>query len=77
MAAITVFAHDLFETIGIVQPRIEVMVREATEFSSERAPLRMQWVRSTDSEGRKVLRIQWIEEPEPSLTRCNEDETDQ
>jgi hypothetical protein len=57
MAAITVF-----ESIAIVRPRTEVMVREATEFSSERAPLRMHWVRSTDSEGRNVMRIQWAKE---------------
>jgi hypothetical protein len=62
MAAITVFAHDLFESIAIVEPRIEVTIREATEFSFERAPLRMHWVRSTDSEGRNVLRIRWAKE---------------
>jgi hypothetical protein len=64
MAAITVFAYNLFETIGIVRPRIEVMVREATDRCTERKPLRMQWVRGADSEGRKVLRIQWVEDAE-------------
>jgi hypothetical protein len=62
MASFTAIAHNLFETIGLVQPRIEVMVRETTEYTSDRKPLRMQWVRDVDFNGRRVIRIQWKEE---------------
>ena len=59
MATITAIAFNLFETVGLVQPRIQVMVREPEEYVAGRAPLRMQWVREVDSNGRRVLRIQW------------------
>jgi hypothetical protein len=59
MATVTAIAFNRFETIGLVQPRIEVVVREPEECTVERKPLRMQWVHEVDSTGRKVLRIQW------------------
>ncbi|PSH05419.1 MAG: hypothetical protein CXZ00_01635 [Acidobacteria bacterium] len=62
MATITVFAQNLFEIIGLIQPRIEVMVREAPENGAGSAPLRMQWVRGTDSDGRRILRVEWVED---------------
>lgn len=61
MATVSAIAFNLFETIGLVQPRIEVMVREPAECTLERQPLRMRWVHEVDSTGRKVLRIQWTE----------------
>ena len=62
MASFTAIASNLFETIGLVQPRIEVEVRETTECTVERRPLRMQWVREVDSNGRRVIRVQWTED---------------
>ena len=59
MATVTAIAFNLFETIGLVQPRIEVMVREPVECNDKREPLRMHWVREVDSSGRRVLRIRW------------------
>jgi hypothetical protein len=38
------------------------MVREGTESRMELQPLRMQWVRELDRNGRKVIRIQWVED---------------
>ena len=60
MATIAAIAFNLFETIGLVQPRIEIIVREPEERDVERKPLRMQWVHETDSTGRKVIRIRWV-----------------
>lgn len=62
MATLSAIASNLFETIGLAQPRIEVMVREDTESRMELQPLRMQWVRELDRNGRKVIRIQWVED---------------
>jgi hypothetical protein len=62
MATLTAVAFNLFETIGFVQPCIQVMVRETTEYSVGLQPLRMRWVRELDSNGRRVTRIQWIED---------------
>jgi hypothetical protein len=41
---------------------MEVMVREDTEGTMELHPLRMQWVREVDCHGRKVVRVQWVED---------------
>jgi hypothetical protein len=62
MASLTAIAFNLFETIGFVQPCMEVMVRETTECSVGLQPLRMRWVHELDSNGRRVTRIQWIED---------------
>ena len=61
MVSFTAIASNLIETIGLVRPRIEVEVRETTEYTVERRPLRMQWVRGVDSNGRKIIRVQWTE----------------
>ena len=53
MATFTAITFNLFETIGLVQPRIQVMVREPVECTVERKPLRMQWVHEVDSNGRE------------------------
>ena len=62
MATVTAIAFNFFETVGLLQPRIEVVVREPIECMVERKPLRMQWVRELDSSGRRILRIQWTED---------------
>lgn len=59
MATVTAITFNLFETIGLVQPRIELMIREPEQCVADRKPLRMQWVHRVDSSGRKVIRIQW------------------
>jgi hypothetical protein len=41
MATITAIAFNLFETIGLVQPRIEIIGREPEECMTERKPLRL------------------------------------
>jgi hypothetical protein len=61
MATLTAIAHNAFQAIGLVRPRIEVMVREPAEYS-ERKPIRMQWVREADAQGRKIMRIRWVED---------------
>jgi hypothetical protein len=62
MASFTAIASNLFETIGLVQPRIEVMIRDSTECLADSGPGRMHWVHEVDSNGRRVIRIQWIED---------------
>ncbi len=62
MATLSAIASNLLETIGLAQPRMEVMVREDTEGTMELHPLRMQWVREVDCHGRKVVRVQWVED---------------
>jgi hypothetical protein len=62
MATITAIAFNLFETIGLVQPRIEIIGREPEEHDFESKPLCMQWVHEADSTGRKVIRIRWVED---------------
>jgi len=42
MATLSAIASNLLETIGLAQPRMEVMVREDTEGTMELHPLRMQ-----------------------------------
>lgn len=59
MATFTAIAFNMFETVGLVRPRIEVAVHEPAEYAVEREPLRMEWVRDVDSDGRRVIRIQW------------------
>ncbi len=59
MATFTAIAFNMFETVGLVQPRIEVAVHEPAEYAVEHQPLRMEWVRDVDSNGRGVIRIQW------------------
>ncbi|HUO59233.1 MAG TPA: hypothetical protein VMU24_01105 [Candidatus Acidoferrales bacterium] len=67
MATLTAIAYNVFEVIGIAQPRIEVMVREPLEYEcSARQPLRMQWVREKDSDGRNIMRVRWVEDIERS-----------
>jgi hypothetical protein len=60
MATFTAITHNVFQAIGLVRPRIEVMVREPADYSEQR-PLRMHWVRDFDAEGRKIMRIQWLQ----------------
>ena len=62
MATITAIAFNLFETIGLVQPRIEIIGRESEEHDVESKPLCMVWVHEADSTGRKVIRIRWVED---------------
>jgi hypothetical protein len=62
MATVTAIAFNLFETIGLVQPRIEVVVREPGQCVVERQLLRMHWAHETDSNGRRVIRIRWVED---------------
>jgi hypothetical protein len=62
MATVSAIAANLFETIGLVQPSIEVMVRETEEYGADRPRLRMCWIRGVDSNGRRVIRIEWIED---------------
>ena len=56
--------YNVFETISIVQPRSELIVREAAECNNQRPPLRMRWMRDTDLAGRNIVRMQWIEDNE-------------
>jgi len=49
MATITAIAFNLFETIGLVQPRIEIIGREPEEHDFESKPLCMQWVHEADA----------------------------
>jgi hypothetical protein len=69
MATVSAIAANLFETIGFVRPRIEVMVRETAKYTGDRQPLRMHWVHDVDCNGRRVIRIQWTEDC------CHKDET--
>ncbi|MGA2654271.1 MAG: hypothetical protein ABSF28_27425 [Terracidiphilus sp.] len=76
MATFTAIAFNTFETVGLVQARIEVAVREPAEYAAEHKPLRMEWVREVDSTGRKVIRIQWATDKQregmtASATRSN------
>ena len=76
MATVTAIAFNLFETIGLVQPRIEVAVHDPAEYAVVPKPLRMQWVRVVDFNGRRVLRIQWSTDNQcegitPSARRSN------
>jgi hypothetical protein len=76
MATVTAIAFNLFETIGLVQPRFEIIGREPEEHDAESKPLQMQWVREADSAGRKVIRIRWVEDKQrkgatPSARRSN------
>jgi hypothetical protein len=64
MATVTAIAYNLLESIGIVQPRIEVVVREISEHPTEPKPLRMRWVHDHDTQGHDIMRIQWMEEAE-------------
>jgi hypothetical protein len=62
MATVTAIAFNLFETIGLVPPCFEVVVREPEECAADSKALRIQWVHDIDVTGRKVIRIQWIED---------------
>ena len=76
MATVTAIAFNLFETIGLIQPRIGRIVREPVECAVERKPLGMQWFYDVGSTGRKVLRIHWKTDNQregmtPSARRSN------
>jgi hypothetical protein len=77
MATVTAIAYNLLETIGLVRPRIEVVVRYISEHPTTPKPLRMEWVRTTDAYGRRILRVQWVEDTSEdrklvaSRYRCN------
>ncbi len=60
MASLAAIAYNVFESIGIVSPRIEVVVRDG---QPDEAPnnKRMEWAHETDSNGRRVLCIRWVE----------------
>lgn len=62
MATMTAIAYGLLETIGLVRPRIEVVVHEISEHTTKPTPLRMEWVNATDANGRRILRVQWVED---------------
>jgi hypothetical protein len=57
MATLITNACDVFETVGVIQSRVEVMIADARETSTERKPLRMRWMRDADLEGRSIMRI--------------------
>jgi hypothetical protein len=61
MATLTAITYNVFQAIGLVRPRIEVVVREPAEYTVHK-PIRMQWVRETDAQGRKIMRIRWVED---------------
>jgi hypothetical protein len=77
MATVTAIAYNLLETIGLVRPRIEVVVREISEHPATPKPLRMEWVKTTDAHGRRILRVHWVEDTSEdrkrviSQYRCN------
>jgi hypothetical protein len=53
-----------------------VAVHDPAEYAFEHKPLRMQWVRVVDFNGRRVLRIQWSTDNQcegitPSARRSN------
>jgi hypothetical protein len=52
------------ETLGLVRPRIEVVIRKISEHSTRPKPLRMRWVHDHDAQGHDIMRIQWMEEAE-------------
>jgi hypothetical protein len=62
MATVSAISANLFETMGFVQPLIVVMVRETDEYGADRPRLRMCWIRDVDPTGRRVIRIEWIED---------------
>lgn len=61
MATLTAIAYNLFETVGLVQPRIEIAVREIEHRESSSRPPQMKWIHGRDESGRKVIRIEWAE----------------
>ena len=61
MATLTAIAYNMFETVGLVQPRIEIAVREIGDGATSGRPLQMKWIYERDESGRKVIRIQWAE----------------
>jgi hypothetical protein len=77
MATMTAIAYNLLETIGLIRPHIQVMVREISEHPTKPTPLRMEWVKTTDAHGRRILRVQWVEDTSEdrklvvSRYRCN------
>jgi hypothetical protein len=64
MATLLANAHNVFETIGVIQPRIEPTIGEARNPCTECRPLRMRWMPDTDLEGRRIMRIHWVEDVE-------------
>jgi hypothetical protein len=62
MATVSAIAANLSETMGFVQPLIVVMVSETDEYGADRRRLRMCWIRDVDPNGRRVIRIEWIED---------------
>ena len=82
MATVTAIAFNVFEKIGFVPFRVAAIVRGPAECADERKPLRMQWVREVDSDGRMAIRIRLStdndqERTSPSANGANEDGTKQ
>ena len=62
MATINALAYNIVEKVGLVRPRIEVVVHELSEHPTPPKPLRMQWVPTKDAHGRRVMRVEWVED---------------
>jgi hypothetical protein len=73
MATVTAIAYNLLETIGLVRPRIELVVHEISEHRTKPKPLRMEWVKTTDAHGRRIFRVHWVvdtsEDRKPAASR--------
>ncbi len=63
MPKLTGMAFNLFESIGLATPRVEVTIREVHEHagSDQERPQHQQWVTEKDDKGRKVVRLEWAE----------------
>ena len=62
MATLTTSACGVFEAVGVIQCRVEVMIGAAPESSTERRPLRMRWMQDMDLNGRSIMQIHWVED---------------
>ena len=54
--------QDVFEMVGVIQPREEVTIGEAQEAGPERNPLSMRWAPEADLDGPSIMRIHWVED---------------
>ncbi len=63
MPKLSGMAFNLFESIGLATPRVEVTIREVHDHAggSEDKPQHQQWITDKDQKGRKVVRLDWAE----------------
>jgi hypothetical protein len=62
MATLTAIAYNPLETVCLVQSQVAVSDYRVIERDPEAMPLRMRWVCETDSRGRNILRVRWVQD---------------